>query len=387
MKRPALKASLVDLEISGEALEAELSARGSAIGKRRRKIVPESALRRGVRGWYLRYRTGKDEAGRWLRPSSFLGPFSELATRAAAQQAAELFLAKILPAERAPGASPPWSTFCESYLRDRVPLMRYESQRTTRSVIRNHVSPQFTRLRVHEVSAARIQTWIVHMRERRTPVSTIRHRVGILITMLHAAAAGGLSAEIPSRLLYPKTHKVKRTHDEVTFTPEEASALIAAAVFPWRVAFALALYSGLRASEIAGLEWKHVDLAGARLTIAQQAQHGETVLPKSDDSVATIDMPRELVELLEAYRRECPAEARFLFVNRAGRPITSGTIRDRHLNPLCARLGIPRKGLHARRRGDPRHHRADLSLREPVHSDFRRHLDRTDGARLSDSTR
>ena len=40
-----------------------------------------------------------------------------------------------------------------------------------------------------------------------------------------------------------------------------------------------------------------------------------------------------------------------LFVSRRGRPFSANKLRDKHLQPLLVRLGIPRGGFHSMRHG------------------------------------
>lgn len=322
---------------------------GSPAPRRRRKRarIAKSALWKTPSGWRLRYPEHKAD-GRWIRPTVLLGTFR---TRAKAEAEALRFLEA---RSVAPGTSPPWAEFSARYLRECMPRMRRESQATTRSVIARHIDPQFGELCLHEVGA-RIQAWVDEMRDADPPVplSSMKHRVGVLRTMLAEAQASGLVVFIPARLKWPKAHRVRRAPSSLTFTADEQRTVLAAAGFPLKAALALGFYAGLRPSETAGLDWRLCDCKGRRLIIAQQrARHGEVTLPKTKSSEGSIAMVPELALILERYyrylrKRDFAASPHYLFPNRAGRPLSASTLRVRHLYPLLEGLGLPLRGLHA----------------------------------------
>jgi integrase len=70
-----------------------------------------------------------------------------------------------------------------------------------------------------------------------------------------------------------------------------------------RLAAALALYAGLRASEICGLEWEHVDVGAGLLNVVQQLDHlgADTTSPKSHNSSRQVPIHPLLRRELDAH--------------------------------------------------------------------------------------
>ena len=93
------------------------------------------------------------------------------------------------------------------------------------------------------------------------------------------------------------------------WTADEAGAFmrVAAAAGPRPGAFyGLALDSGCRKSELAGLHWSDVDLANGRVLIRQQLLTGgekRVFVPTKGKRARTIDLAAETVRLLQAHRR------------------------------------------------------------------------------------
>jgi len=354
-KTDASESPFLNLEqVDASWLMAELDGTNKAPPRaRKRTKVSKSALRNTPAGWRLRYASHKVD-GRWIRPTILLGSFPD---RVTAEAEALRFLDARQQNEPAPGTSPPWQEYSARYMRESVPRMRRESQSTTRSVITCHIDPQFADLQLHEVGA-RIQQWIDVMRDAKSPVplSSMKHRVGVLKTMLTEAGSQGLAVFIPSRLKWPKAHRVRRPHGVLSFTACEQRTILATAVWPLKIALALGFFAGLRPSESVGLEWRLCDLKNRQLIISQQrGRHGEVALPKTQSSEACIDIVPELAEILERYYRDQRKQnfalaPVYLFPNRGGQPLSSATLRTRHLYPLLEGLGMPQRGLHACRR-------------------------------------
>jgi integrase len=77
---------------------------------------------------------------------------------------------------------------------------------------------------------------------------------------------------------------------------------------------------GLRASELRGLAWKGVDLAGGSLTVRQRAdRYQEIGSPKSAAGQRTVPLPPIVVNTLREWRLACPkGPLDLVFPNTAG---------------------------------------------------------------------
>jgi integrase len=116
----------------------------------------------------------------------------------------------------------------------------------------------------------------------------------------------------------------------------------------------LALHTGMRHGELAGLRWEFVDLDRARVSVFWQAQYRDRrwvfTPPKSDKS-----RRRDLRRLLagDAWR-----EQDLVFSTRNGTPLGVGTVL-RSFHAVLERHGWPRMRVH-----DLRHGTASLLLEQ-----------------------
>jgi integrase len=138
-------------------------------------------------------------------------------------------------------------------------------------------------------------------------------------------------------------------------TPAEIRGLIAAAAGYIRPLLAVAVFCGLRASELRGLRWQDVDFEDRRLHVRQRADKWNTVsVPKSEASYRSVAMSPFVVNTLKELRgdRIHPGEA-LVFANGAGNVESLANIWNRHLAPLQRTAGVVNKdgrakyGLHA----------------------------------------
>jgi integrase len=158
------------------------------------------------------------------------------------------------------------------------------------------------------------------------------------------------------------------------WSEDEASAFLAAMaddrLYPlWRVA----LTTGLRRGELAGLRWSDVDMTGGSLTVASTRVVAEGVVtgePKTRAGCRVVALDRETLSALSAWRRRLAAErlaagpgwqdVGLVFVDELGLPPHPETI-TRWWREAVDRAGLARIRLH-----DARHTAATMLLRAGV---------------------
>ena len=159
------------------------------------------------------------------------------------------------------------------------------------------------------------------------------------------------------------------------WTADEAATFLAAVADDRLAAlWILALHTGLRRGELAGLRWKDVDLDAGTLTVAQQrtnANHEVVVSAPKSKSQRQLVLAPATVAALSLHRRRQRAErlalgpawtdTGYVFVDEAGQPYHP----QRYLpmfHAACERAGVPKIRLH-----DVRHTMATLALQAGVH--------------------
>ena len=139
-------------------------------------------------------------------------------------------------------------------------------------------------------------------------------------------------------------------------TPEQFSALLELIAEPYATMVYVAVFTGLRASELIGLKWCNIHEDS--ISIEQRCCRGDWGAPKSQASNATIPVRKEVIERIHRLKiltvtvKAGNAVRRYAAVKSDGpdelvfqSPITGTAMRDnnvlvRHIKPAARKLGI-----------------------------------------------
>ena len=151
--------------------------------------------------------------------------------------------------------------------------------------------------------------------------------------------------------------KTGRRRSKPYLTPEQFEVLAARIPEPYATMVYVAIFTGLRVSELAGLRWN--DLGEDTITIDERYCHGDWGAPKSESSNATIPANHSVIErihqlkLLTVYvkagnavrkhrvvKSDGPEDLVFQSV-RDGKPIRDNNILTRFIKPAARAMGLP----------------------------------------------
>lgn len=221
-------------------------------------------------------------------------------------------------------APPPTRTFMElvAYWREhRLPEKR--SAKDDESILRRHLVPSFGDHTLSQIGVAEIAAYR-REREHLSP-KTVSNHLTLLRTMLHLAVdLGWLAAAPPVRK--PRVDPDDEFEQPWLRSSTEIDRLLTSAkrrIEPrdphTEVPFVLdcaAVYTGMRAGELAGLRWSDVDLT-RRSILVRRSYDGRTKTRAFRRHVPVVDA---LFPVLKAWRLRCPVtEDNLVFPNRAGR--------------------------------------------------------------------
>jgi integrase len=213
-------------------------------------------------------------------------------------------------------ATPPEKTFgdlCDYWLENRAPRKR--SRKDDESMIRRHLRPAFGTMRLRDVGVEDVDGYVNDKIDgEELSDKTVSNHVILLGTMLRLAT----TFKVPWLATVPKFRKPKvalfsRDYQWLR-SDDEVRRFLAASrgedehVF---VFYAMAVYTGLRAGEIAAIEWPDVDLE-RRLITVQRSFDG----PTKSDRVRYAPILDPLLPVLKAWRLRHPG--RLVFTNQAG---------------------------------------------------------------------
>jgi len=128
-------------------------------------------------------------------------------------------------------------------------------------------------------------------------------------------------------------------------TPDEIRAMLQAATGRDKVFLMVAVFTGLRASELRGLAWRDVDLKKAHLIVTQRADRYRKIgPPKTEAAQRTIPLPPELVSALREWKLACPnGPLGLVFPNGIGNVEFHVNLLHRLFWPVQIAAGVVRK--------------------------------------------
>ena len=138
-----------------------------------------------------------------------------------------------------------------------------------------------------------------------------------------------------------KSLKVPKT-DVQPFTLDEVKLILATVRSDFKDYYYLRFFTGMRSSEIHGLQWKYVDFERRQILIRHAWVKGKLVETKNDGSVREIDMSKPVYEALKTQLKKT-GNYDFVFCNRNGEPLNANNITNRIWHPLLRHLGLEKR--------------------------------------------
>ncbi len=195
-----------------------------------------------------------------------------------------------------------------AYWKDhRLPKKR--SQKDDLSILRRHLEPAFGTLRLVDVTVSRVDAFI---KTTSCSEKTLHNVLTLLISLLNCSVELGWLQACP-RIKKPKVAVL--SHDFCYLrTDQEITRFLRAALAEGEgvhALYATAVYTGMRAGELAGLRWSDVDL-DRRLITVQRSYEG----PTKAGRIRHAPILDALLPTLRAWRLLCPGN--IVFPNEAG---------------------------------------------------------------------
>ena len=242
-----------------------------------------------------------------------------------------------------------------TYIPTYLPLLSSSTQNSYRGIIAKYLELRFGRLCLRELTRLTLQEYFSGMAGKvsHPTISKIRDvlssilRAAVDVEYLNKNPMEGLRMPLDKRPRQPKP----------TITPDQFSNLMQLVSEPYATMLYVAVWTGLRVSEVIGLKWRciHAD----SITIEERYCRGDWSVPKTDASAATIGVePQVIARILrlkslsveiraglatrqyKLVKADGPNDLVFQSV-KDGQPMNDQNILKRHLQPAARKLGLP----------------------------------------------
>ena len=281
-----------------------------------------------------------------------LGPVK--LSRADAERLRDEYLAAVNNPASGIGGACLFRDFARTYERDVLPTLGSTSQERSKSVLKNYLNPEFGQLMLREITLESLQGYFTRLqRSALSSESTDKIR-DVLSAVLRTAVDYG-------RLVRNPTEKVRLKRrfkgDKPYLKIDQFYNLLEAIAEPYATMVYVAVFTGLRVSELAALRWKKVHVSS--VTIEERYSRGDFDQPKSESSRATIPVDTHVIQRIErlksltvAVRAGCatrtykvvksdgPDDLVFQSVVK-GAPMRDNNVLCRHIKPAARKLNLP----------------------------------------------
>ena len=231
----------------------------------------------------------------------------------------------------------------------------------TRGVLDNYLLPTFGKLCLRELTSLTLQRYFSQLTTSADRSSALcyesRDKIrDVLSSALRYAVENGLLVQNPAKHLRIPLDGRGRKRNKPYVTPPQFEALVALIPEPYATMVYVAIYTGLRVSELAGLRWD--DIHETSITIDERFCRGDWGEPKTNASNATIGVNRCAIERIHRLKaltvevragravrkykvvKSCrPGDLVFQSV-KDGKPMRDNNILCRFLKPAARKLGL-----------------------------------------------
>ena len=177
-----------------------------------------------------------------------------------------------------------------------LPLMAASTQERYSGVIKNYLVPAFGSQCLRDLTPMTVQAYFSGMAGSDLSHESIDKIRDVLSSILGSAKKYGLLATNPVEgVQLPPSRRGKRIKPYVT--PAQFVTLMELIPEPYASMVFVAIYTGLRASEVIGLKWRNVHADS--ITVDERYCRGDWGCPKSDASNATIAVNQAVIDRLE----------------------------------------------------------------------------------------
>ena len=321
----------------------------------RRRYQDPKPKREG-RWWYLLFRQDTVENGKRTRKRKRekLAP-ATMPEREVRKIAAEL-LRPLNQGLIAAGSAIRFADYVEEVYRETVlKAMAKSTQGRYNSVLKVYLLPIFGQLCLRDITPRVVQQYVSNMADSELSHESKDKIRDVLSSVLSSAVKYEYLVKNPVvGVKLPPAKTGKRVKPFIT--PEMFEDLVVLVREPYATMLFVAIFTGLRVSELIGLRWRNVHVDS--ITIDERCCRGDWGAPKSEASNATIAVNPEVIDRLHrlrsmtvevkagravrrypAVKSDGPEDLVFQSVVK-GVPMRDNAILVRHIKPAAEKLGI-----------------------------------------------
>ena len=255
---------------------------------------------------------------------------------------------------------PLFKEFTELWFKQKQVEWRTSYQQKVLIVIKNYLIPAFGNQVLSKIKKSDLLNFraslakVTHGKNQTSLKASRINQIMTPLRMILNDAAERYEFESP----YKNINNLKESKIEVTpFSLEEVHKILTTVREDFRPYYTIRFFTGMRTSEIDGLQWKNIDLQRREIHIRAALVNGVLGGTKTYGSDRTIQMNDRVYQAFLQQKSLNNGKSEFVFCNRDGGPLDYRLVNKRVWHPILRFLG-----LKSRRAYQTRHTAATLWL-------------------------
>ena len=182
-----------------------------------------------------------------------------------------------------------------------MPLMAKTTQHRSRGVMTNYLVPEFGKLSLRDLTPLRLQRYFSGLAASPLAHESKDKIKDVLSAILGSAVQYGLLVKNPVEGIRLPAERRGKRKTKPHVTPEQFEQLLELISEPYASMVFVAVWTGLRVSELIGLKWE--DVGADSLTIDERCCREDWDAPKSEASNATIGVESCVIERINRLKQ------------------------------------------------------------------------------------
>jgi integrase len=210
-----------------------------------------------------------------------------------------------------------------------------------------HIKPHFEKKRLDKIKPSELARWQNSLLTKITG-KTVKGVRTVFYTIFEDARKDEIIDRNPFTLIRAPHEEEFRVKNP--FSVEEIFTILKAMPERIRAFFAIGFFTGLRTGEIIGLKWEDFDFEDRSFRVERSRRMGIESLPKTKNSVRTVEIINTLMPFLREHRKLSHKESVYVFETFQGVPFnTCDKISSHYWKPILEKLSIPYRNLYQMR--------------------------------------
>lgn len=248
--------------------------------------------------------------------------------------------------------APVFSKYCEIWVADKEIEWRSSYAEKIRIVIRKYLTPYFGTISVINIKKSDILGFrsslakVTYGNNQECLSPSRINQIMTVLRMILDSASERYDFDSP----YKNIKSLKEGRIEVTpFSLEEVQRIITSVRDDFKPYYTIRFFTGMRTSEIDGLQWKNIDLQRREIHIREALVNGVLGGTKTYGSDRTIQMNDRVYQAFLQQKSLNNGKSEFVFCNRDGGPLDYRLVNKRVWHPILRFLGLkPRRAYQTR---------------------------------------